>query len=272
MTGGAALTRGALEAHLRDRRGQGRQLLVPYVTGGITPDWVDYLYAYAEAGADAIEVGLPFSDPMLDGRTIQEASTAALSRGVNARGILAELSGVDVGVPLVAMTYCNLVIRDGAARFCAALRGAGVRGLIVPDLPLEEVDELAGAATGVDLVLLASPATPPERLRELAERSRGFVYAVSRMGTTGERASLDESATRLAARLKRATDRPVLLGFGISTPDQAREAAGSADGVVVASALMRQVLDGAGAAEVGARLAAIRRALDEVDQERDATR
>jgi tryptophan synthase alpha chain len=217
--------------------------------------------AYAEAGADAIEIGLPFSDPMLDGATIQEASDAALRRGATVRGILADLAGIDVGVPLIAMTYLNLVLRDGAGPFGAALRAAGICGLVVPDLPLEEAGQLADA--GIEVVLLAAPATPPARLREIAARSRGFVYAVSRMGTTGERATLAGSATELAQRCKRVTDRPVLLGFGVSTPAQAREAAGSADGVVVASTLMRQVLDGASPAAVGAHVSAIRRALDE---------
>ncbi|HKT05004.1 MAG TPA: tryptophan synthase subunit alpha, partial [Rugosimonospora sp.] len=120
----------------------------------------------------------------------------------------------------------------------------------------------AAAQAGVELVLLASPATPPERLREIGARSRGFVYAVSRMGTTGERADLADSAARLAAAVRRTTDLPVLLGFGISTPEQARAAAHSADGVVVASALMRRVLDGAGPDAVGAQVAAIRTALD----------
>lgn len=251
-----------VESHLREQRGKG-PLLVPYVTGGITPDWVEYLHAYEAAGADAIEVGLPFSDPMLDGATIQEASDAALRRGATVRGILADLAGVRPGVPLIAMTYLNLVVRDGTGPFCQALRAAGVAGLIVPDLPLEEVAQHEAAAqAGVELVLLASPATPPERLREIGARSRGFVYAVSRMGTTGERADLADSAARLAAAVRRTTDLPVLLGFGISTPEQARAAAHSADGVVVASALMRRVLDGAGPDAVGAQVAAIRTALD----------
>jgi tryptophan synthase alpha chain len=177
-----------------------------------------------------------------------------------------------VDVPLVASTYCNLVVHRGPQRFCAALREAGLHGLIVPDLPLQEVGEVeaAAAAAGIDLVLLASPATPQERLPEIAERSRGFVYAVSLMGTTGERTTLGGSATQLAVRLKRGTDRPVLLGFGISTPEQAVRAtrgddtggAGGADGIVVGAALMRRILDGAGPKDVGIDVAAMRRALD----------
>jgi tryptophan synthase alpha chain len=262
----------ALEDRLRLRRAEGRKLLVPYVTGGITPEWTDYVRAYAEAGADAVEIGLPFSDPMLDGPTIQEASDAALARGASVRGILADVATLRVDVPLVASTYCNLVVHHGPQPFCAALRDAGLHGLIVPDLPLEEVGEVEAAAADAEiaLALLASPATPQDRLPEIAERSRGFVYAVSLMGTTGERATLGEAATRLAVRLKRRTDRPVLLGFGISTPEQAVRAtrgddpngAGGADGIVVGAALMRRVLDGAGPKDAGSDLAAMRRALD----------
>ncbi|MEV4395005.1 tryptophan synthase subunit alpha [Nonomuraea sp. NPDC049607] len=260
------LTPGAVERHLRARRDTGRALLMPYVTGGVTPGWTQYLRAFAAAGADAVEVGLPFSDPTLDGVTVQQASETALARGASTRRILADLAEVrDLGVPLVASTYYNLVLHDGPEAFCAALRRAGVDGLIVPDLPVHEADELAdvAAAAGVDLVLLASPATPEPRLAEIARRSRGFVYAVSVMGTTGERATLAGSAAELTARLRRHTDRPILLGFGISTPDQAREAGRHADGVVVGAAVMRRVLDGAGPDDLRAFLATLRRALDQ---------
>ncbi|WP_328807738.1 tryptophan synthase subunit alpha [Nonomuraea antri] len=262
----SVLAAGAVERHLRARRDSGRGLLMPYVTGGITPGWTDHLRAFAAAGADAIEVGLPFSDPTLDGVTIQQASDLALERGASTRRILADLAALpDLGVPLVASTYYNLVLHDGPGAFCAALRRAGVSGLIVPDLPVHEADELTGAAepAGIEVALLASPATPQPRLAEIAGRSRGFVYAVSLMGTTGERAALATSAAELTARIRRVSDRPVLLGFGISTPDQAREARRHADGVVVGAAVMRRVLDGAGPDDLQGFLAALRRALDE---------
>lgn len=247
-----------LEDHLCARRERGK-LLMPYLTCGIRLDWTDYLLALAAAGADAIEIGLPFSDPTLDGVTIQQASDAALARGATPAGILAELKRTNIDVPLVVSTYANVVLRTGADRFCAALREAGVTGLIVPDLPLEEAAEVehAAAAAGVALALLATPATPDDRVREIADRSRGFVYAVSLMGTTGERDQLPASA----ARLKNATDRPVLLGFGITTPQQAAAAARNADGVIVGAAVMRRVLDGAGPSEVGAFAATLRAAL-----------
>ncbi|WP_219507071.1 tryptophan synthase subunit alpha [Nonomuraea ceibae] len=260
------LTAGAVERHLRARRATGRGLLMPYVTGGIAPGWTGYLRAFADAGADAIELGLPFSDPTLDGATIQQASDAALARGASTRRILADLAEVrDLGVPLVASTYYNLVLNDGPEAFCAALRRAGVSGLIVPDLPVHEADELADVAAdaGIELALLASPTTPRPRLARICERSRGFVYAVSLMGTTGERAALAASAAGLTARIRHVSDRPVLLGFGISTPDQAREARRHADGVVVGAAVMRRVLDGAGPDDLRAFLTSLRQALDQ---------
>ncbi|WP_327092222.1 tryptophan synthase subunit alpha [Nonomuraea sp. NBC_01738] len=261
-----------VEQHLRARRDTGRGLLMPYITGGITPGWTGFLRAFAAAGADAIEVGLPFSDPTLDGATIQEASDAALAQGASTRRILADLACLtDLGVPLVVSTYYNLVLHDGVEAFCAALRRAGVGGVIVPDLPVHEAGELTdvAAAFGIEVVLLAAPSTPEPRLAEIASRSRGFVYAVSVMGTTGERTALAGSAAELTRRIRQVSDRPVLLGFGISTPDQAREARRHADGVVVGAAVMRRVLDGAGPDDLREFLATLRQALD---QECDRTR
>lgn len=265
MTATTTAARGVrVGPHLRARRDAGRKLLVPYVTGGVTADWTDYLRAYADAGADAVEIGLPFSEPVVDGPTVQEASERALHRGATARGLLAELRELPLDLPLVVMTYYHLVAREGAAVFCAALAEAGVRGLIVPDLPLEELAELeqAAAAAEVDLTLVAAPSAGPARLREIGRRSRGFVYAVSAMATTGERAELAASAGEFAARLKAHGDLPVLLGFGISTPAHAVAGARAADGVVVGSALVRRVLDGATPAEAGAQVAELRAALD----------
>ena len=257
-----------LEARLRATRDSGRAALMPFLTGGITPDWSETLLAYQAAGADAIEVGLPFSDPMLDGATIQQASDRALQRGVTADAILAGLSDLQnrVRVPLVVSTYANLALRSG---FCRRLAGAGVAGLIVPDLPLEESAELEAdaAAAGVDLVLLVAPATAPDRLEQIGARSRGFVYAVSVMGTTGERATLADAAAVLAARVKAVSDRPVLIGFGISGPAQAIQAGRAGDGVVVGAALMRRVLDGATPGDLGLDVAALRHALDTAARE-----
>ncbi|MDR7280797.1 tryptophan synthase subunit alpha [Catenuloplanes atrovinosus] len=234
--------------------------LVPYVTGGIADDWTDCLRAYADNGADAIEIGLPFSDPMLDGPTIQEASDRALARGATLDRILAEVRAVRTTVPLIVMTYANLAIRTG---FCARLADAGIRGLIVPDAPLDEAAPLrdAAGAAGLDLIPLAAPSTPPARLRDIAAGARGFVYAVSVLGTTGERSRLDPAAGTLATALRALTDLPVLIGFGVSTPSQAAAAIEHADGVVVASALMRRLLDGASPADLGATIATFHEAM-----------
>jgi len=253
-----------VEATLRSGRARGRKLLVPYVTGGLGPDWVAVLQAMVVAGADAVEVGIPFSDPVMDGPTIQEASERALRYGATPAGILDELRGIDVAVPLVAMTYYNIAFRAGHRRFANALVEAGVRGAILPDVPLEELGDWLPAAelSGVETVMLAAPITPDDRLVRLCERAKGFVYGVNVMGVTGERSSLAESAAILAKRLKAVTDLPVIMGFGISTPSQAVEAAVSADGVVVASALMRILLDGGGPDDVGEAVGRLRDALD----------
>ena len=244
----------------------GAKRLNPYLTGGITADWTDYLLAYQEAGADGIEIGLPFSDPVLDGATIQEASDRALARGATVAGILRDVAAVRsrIRVPLIAMTYANLVFRAGPTAFCRQLAEAGFQGLIVPDLPVDEAAtvEQAAADSGLDLVMLVAPVTPDERLAEIVTRGGGFLYAVSVMGTTGERTSLASSAGQLAARVKALTDRPVLIGFGISGPEQAASAARVADGVVVGAALMRRVLDGATPDDLRRAVSTLRSALD----------
>lgn len=253
----------AVEPALRAARDAGRKLLVPYVTGGF-PGWVDLLSAMVDAGADAVEIGIPFSDPVMDGPTIQAASLEALRSGATPVSILEGLRDLDIPVPLVAMTYYNIVVRSGHRRFARLLAEGGVRGAIVPDLPLEESPdwERAAAAGGVETVLLVAPVTPDERLARITARSHGFVYAVSLMGVTGERSSLADSSATLARRVKAVTDVPVLLGVGISTPAQAVEAAASCDGVVVGSALMRLAIEGASASAVGDAVSAIRAALD----------
>lgn len=253
-----------VEPALRAARAAGRKLLITYVTGGLGAGWLDSLQVMVDAGADLVEVGIPFSDPVMDGPTIQAASVRALAAGATPAGILDALGRVDVPVPVVAMTYYNLVFRAGHARFGRMLVDAGVRGAIIPDIPMEESAgwEADAAAAGVATVLLAAPVTPDDRLAELCRRSRGFVYGVNLMGVTGERSRLGSASSALARRLKACTDLPVVMGFGVSTPAQAVAAAADADGVVVASALMRLLLDGQGPAAVGQAVAALRAALD----------
>lgn len=256
-----------LEQHLRAARAGGRHLLVPYVMAGVVPDWLDLVRGAADAGADAIEIGLPFSDPMLDGPTVQRAAALALDRGGRPRPLLDELAGLDLDVPLVVMTYANvattLVPDRGVAGFLDHLAAVGVRGVIVPDLPLEEsADYLASAAeTGVAAVLLAAPSCDDDRCREIARASSGFVYCMSSMRTTGEHDTLSATARETSRRLRGMTDLPVVTGFGISTVEHAVEACLDADGVVVGSALMRMLVDGAPVAAVVDAVAAFRLAL-----------
>jgi tryptophan synthase alpha chain len=255
---------GELETVLRARRGQGGKALVPYVTGGLGDTWVEVIRAVGASGADACEIGIPFSDPVMDGPTIQAASELALAAGTTPVSVLDEVTGVDAGIPLAVMTYYNLAFHMGHERFAAALRAAGVTAAILPDLPLEEVGPWAAAAdaAGVETVLLAAPTAPDERLPRICERSRGFVYGVGLLGVTGERAALATSATTMARRLKEVTDKPVLVGVGVSTPAQAVEVCEFADGVIIGSAVVQRMLDGAQPEEVGEFIGTFRAALD----------
>ena len=254
----------ALEAGLRARRAAGAKLLVPYVTAGLTADWTRAVEAVAAAGADAIEIGIPFSDPIIDGPVIQAASQRALDRGVTPASALAELGEVKIEVPMVAMTYCNILFHAGFQRYAGWLGEAGVSGTIFPDLPMEEARPWAefAAEKGIANVLLAAPTTSEERARAIAAESRGFVYGVGLMGVTGVREQLASSAIGVAKRLKSVTDRPVLIGVGVSSPDHARQLAPHADGVVVGSALVRILADGGGPEGAYDFVASLRRALD----------
>ena len=233
-----------------------------YVTGGVN-GWLDAVRSAAVAGADAIEIGIPFSDPVMDGPTIQEASDRALEAGATPESILAELRGVEVDVPLAVMTYYNIGFHMGLERFANRLADAGVVAAILPDLPLDEAGPWCEAAdgAGVETVLLAAPTTPDDRLPLICERSRGFVYGVGLLGVTGERSQLQASAVDIAGRLKNVTDVPVLVGVGVSTPEQAQEVSQVADGVVIGSALVRQLLE-SGPDEVGQLTGDFRAALD----------
>lgn len=255
---------GQLASTLLARRDAGRKLLIPYVTAGVDDQWLVTLEAVADAGADAIEVGIPFSDPMIDGVTVQEASLRALERGTTPHGVLADLSRIDVGVPLVVMTYYNVVFRAGHDRMAGLMAEAGVAGAIVPDLALEELAPWSAAAdrAGVATVLLVAPSTPEDRVATLCARSRGFVYAVARMGVTGEQSTLAASARQVAERAKRVAELPVCVGIGVSTPEQAAELCEVADGVVVGSALVRRLLEGAGPDGAAAFVASLRGAID----------
>lgn len=253
-----------LETWLRQRRDAGRKLLVPYLMGGMGEDWVECLQAVAAAGADAVEVGIPFSDPMIDGPVIQQAGVHALDRGATPAGVLSGIRSAGLGIPVAVMTYYNIVFRTGHRRMARSLRDAGVGGAIVPDLPIEEAGPWVEEAddAGVATVLLVAPSTPEDRVQRICDRARGFVYAVARMGVTGERESLGSEAARVVERVKRATDRPVCVGVGVSTPEHARAACEVADGVVVGSALVRRLLEGGGPEAAADFVGQLRGALD----------
>jgi tryptophan synthase alpha chain len=251
-----------LERELRAKRDAGRKLLVPYITGGY-PGWQAAIRAAAANGADAVEIGMPFSDPVMDGPVIQQASQFALEHGTTPAAVLDEVPRLDVEIPLAVMTYYNLVHHAGPPRFAADLRRAGISAAILPDLPLEESGPWCSAADveGIETVMLVAPTTPDDRLPRLVERSTGFVYSVGLLGVTGERSSLAETATALAARIKAITDKPVLVGVGVSNAEQAYQATRVADGVIQGASVVRRLMDG-GADAVGEYVAEVRAAID----------
>jgi tryptophan synthase alpha chain len=253
-----------LEKELRSRRDVGRKLLIPYLMGGMTDDWPDVLAAVVAAGADAVEVGIPFSDPMMDGPVIQEAALRALGRGTVPAAVLEGVADAQVRVPVVAMTYYNLVYRAGHRRMARSMSDAGVSGAIIADLPVEELEPWAreADAAGVDTVLLVAPSSPSARVERICARARGFVYAVARMGVTGERRELGSDAARVVDEIRGCTDMPVCVGVGVSTPAQAAQVCDVADGVVVGSALVRRLLEGGGPDGAAEFVASLRSAID----------
>jgi tryptophan synthase alpha chain len=225
-----------------------RKSLVAYICAGdpSLEATAKLVPAIVEAGADVIELGIPFSDPIADGPTIQAASQRALANGTTLGKVLelvAQVRAQGCEVPLVLMGYLNPITAMGAEAFCARAAKAGVDGLIIPDLPYDEANELSGAAEkhGLDLILLAAPTTLPERLAEIGRRTRGFLYFVSVTGVTGARVELPKDLPERLASLKRITQAPVAVGFGISTPEQARALSEYADAVVVGSAIVKAV-------------------------------
>ncbi len=233
---------------LRRCRDEGRAALVGYLPVGF-PDVetsVRAMVAMAEAGVDVVEVGVPYSDPLMDGAVIQRAATTALAAGVRVDDVFRATEAVRAtGVPPVVMTYWNLVLRRGVAEFAHRLAEAGGAGLITPDLvPDEAADWVAASdAEGLDRIFLVAPSSTPERLAMVTGQCRGFVYAASTMGVTGARTSVGGSAHGLVDKVKAVTDLPVCVGLGVSTREQAAEVAAYADGVIVGSALVATLMD-----------------------------
>ncbi|MDX6682261.1 MAG: tryptophan synthase alpha chain [Solirubrobacteraceae bacterium] len=241
----------------------GRAALMPYLMGGF-PDMRTSLQiglACADNGADLVELGIPYSDPLADGPVIHAAGTAALRAGATLDGVLGVAEQLSRRLPVVLMGYVNLVLARTPDGFAATAAAAGVSGLIVPDLPLEEAGEIEQAceAHGIALVALVAPTTPDERLRAIGARVRGFLYTVSVVGTTGERETDEDAHRALLDRVKACTDVPVAIGFGISTPEQASAAArAGADGVIVGTRLVRAAAESDDpAAAVGELVAAL---------------
>ncbi|HZH23345.1 MAG TPA: tryptophan synthase subunit alpha [Solirubrobacteraceae bacterium] len=245
----------------------GRAALMPYLMGGF-PDLAASRAigeAYAEHGADLVELGVPFSDPLADGPVIHAAGTAALAAGATVHGVLEVGRALADAVPVVLMCYANLVFARGVERFADDLRARGISGLIVPDLPLEEAGDALAAcdAAGVALVGLVAPTTPERRLAAIGRSARGFVYTVSVTGTTGERRELAGDLAAILDRTRAHFDVPVALGFGIATPGAAAAAADAgADGVIIGSRLVRAAAEASDpAAAVGELVAEFAAAL-----------
>jgi len=225
-------------------RAAGRPGLVTYVTAG-DPDLdrtAGILRALDRAGADVLEVGVPFSDPLADGPVIQRATERALAAGTTLSSVLDLLQSMrgELDAPIVIFSYANPILRLGAERFADRAREAGVDGVLILDLPIEEADESRAmlARRGIDTILLLSPTTTDVRLRRAADLGSGFLYAISRLGVTGARDSLAEGAQEMVRRIRTVSDLPVALGFGISKPDHVREVGQWADAAVVGSALV----------------------------------
>lgn len=229
-------------------KAQGRAALVGYLPAGF-PDFaggIDAIKAMVDGGCDVIEVGLPYSDPVMDGPTIQAAAQLALDQGIRTRDVLATVEAIAAtGVKTVVMTYWNPVERYGVDRFAADLASAGGQGLITPDLIPDEAGEWMAAsdAHGLDRIFLVAPSSTDERIEMTVGHARGFVYATAVMGVTGARATTSELAGPLVARTRAFTDLPIGVGLGVSNGAQAAEVARYADGVIVGSAFVRTLLD-----------------------------
>ncbi len=242
-------------------RARDESALIAYVCAGDpTPDATEgIVQALIHGGADIVELGLPFSDPVADGPTIQAASERALSAGMNSDRYFELIGSLDVEVPLVCMTYYNLIFKRGIEKFVHDCKDAGISGIIVPDLPVEESEELAECCVknSVDFIFLIAPTTTEERINMILEHGSGFMYLVSRVGVTGARSDVAESTTKLLSRVK--TDIPKSVGFGISNGKQAKEVVeDGADAVIVGSAFVDIIASGN---DVNARLEALAKEL-----------
>jgi len=247
--------------------------LIPYVTVGYPSieATLKVVPLLASCGCDIVELGIPFSDPLADGVTIQKASFRALQNGVTPNLCLevAKQLSHEVDIPLVFMSYFNPVFRYGVEEFCSACASSGVSGLIIPDLPPEEGSELEASTQkqGLDLIYLLAPTSTETRIRLVAERSRGFIYLVSVAGVTGARDSLPAHLEAFVAMVRQVAAQPLCVGFGISTPEQARRVAWIADGVIVGSRIIQYMEADDSLLSVGNFIKGLRHVLDELPEE-----
>ncbi|QHU98952.1 tryptophan synthase subunit alpha [Synechocystis sp. CACIAM 05] len=241
----------AVAACFNALRQRGECALIPFLTAG-DPDLAttaEALRILDRAGADLIELGVPYSDPLADGPVIQAAATRALQKGVKLDDVLAIVREVhqDIAAPIILFTYYNPIFYQGVEVFLDKIKAAGVKGLVVPDLPLEESDRLleATAERGLELILLVAPTSSPERQTAIAKKSQGFVYLVSVTGVTGVRTEVGSRVETLLAEMRQVTDKPIGVGFGISQPEQAEQVkAWGADAVIVGSAMVKRLAEG----------------------------
>jgi tryptophan synthase alpha chain len=261
------VTRGNIRDAFAARRAEGRAALVPYVTAGYPErgSTVEALDALAGAGADVIELGIPFSDPLADGPTIQHASFVSIEKGTTLTSALEDLAAFKArtNTPIVLFTYLNPILRRGIASFLRNAQDAGADGVLVTDLPTGSDPALEEQIVDspLDLVRLIAPTTPIERVPEVARGGSGFLYYISRTGVTGARGELRAELAGEIDRIKKAVELPVAVGFGISTPEQAAAVAAVADGVVVGSAVI-QAIDRGGIREAGRFIASLRAGMD----------
>jgi tryptophan synthase alpha chain len=231
-------------------RAQGRASLMPYMVGGFPDQETSRAVAdaYVDSGADLIELGIPFSDPLADGPVIHAAATAALKAGATLESVLGLCKRIAAAVPVVPMVYANMVLARGPGEFASMLEAAGAAGAIVPDLPLDEAGEIGEElrAAGVPLVPLVAPTTPAARRRRICERAEGFVYVVSDTRVTGERDDLPEGLGELVRAVREEAAVPAAVGFGIGTPEQAAAVGSIADGVIIGTRLVRAVGEAGG--------------------------
>ena len=236
-----------IDKKFADLRAEGKRAFIPFITAGdpsldITISLVSKLES---AGADIIELGVPFSDPVADGRSIQKSSLRALKNGTSLKDVMSTVARIrtQTQIPIAFLTYYNLILKHGVAKFAQDAVDSGVDGVVIADLPPEEASELIFAARERDFatIFLAAPTSTPERIKLISEACTGFIYCVSLTGVTGARNQISDMLAPTLRRIREHTDKPVAVGFGVSNPDQAREVASMADGVIVGSAIVNVI-------------------------------